>query len=523
MKQKHLLYVEDDERLRDEISEYFIRHKWAVDTAKNGNEALTKLRGGSIIFSVMILDLRMPDMSGEELLEAISDENIPIPPVIILSGYLEEDTEDTTEKCRYLGATHILKKPCSTSELEQLATLASKGVRINNLTQHFGATTIDYMVKRRETALKEFLRSTVCKNQLNLRFNEPVFIVGRRWNSWYPSVFPVPGGAYAIVSPKSINSSPYLPDSTPTIVIDPGFRFLEIFHDLGIPLTDVECCIITHNHPDHIGGIFEYMAARHACGKRTRAFCNPSAGSLLSNYVGFNLEVKELDDKYVDAIHAYLTSEASLRVRVKAFNTFHEEIGLFNSSKGLIFTVQVGENSNYLEDTSDVVILGDTEYDHANHRDAIIPLICRTSVKMVALHIGCSELKQATGKHLYLKGLEDILRDMDSELRVIKYPGKLPVIISEWGLEHATKQQLQEACGFSLKGFNHISPIQETIRLLQKDLKKIILIPADIGLIVGMQTGSIYFLNGERCKADETLFEITNAGINYANGKNSKE
>ena len=91
----------------------------------------------------------------------------------------------------------------------------------------------------------------------------------------------------------------------------------------------------------------------------------------------------------------------------------------------------------------------------------------------------------------------DILNDIDSQLRINKYPGKLLVLVSEWGLEHATKNQIKAACNIDLIGFNDISPIKETIRCLQKDKKKIVLMPADIGLMIGMQTGNIYFENGE--------------------------
>jgi CheY-like chemotaxis protein len=511
--QKHLLYVEDDARQREEVYEYFQRHGWKVDIAENGHEALTKLKSNHVIFNTMILDLRMPGISGEELLEVISDENIQAPPIIILSAHLADEAID---KCKYLGAVHILTKPYSALDLEKVASLVAEGVQITNIPNHFAASTIDYMVKRRETALKEYMKSIVGQDSLTCEADEPLFIVGRRWNSWYPSIFPVPGGAYAIVSPRSMNNAPYPENSRPTVVIDPGFRFLEIFRDIGVSLANIECCIATHNHPDHIGGIFEFLAARHAFGKRTRAFCNPAVSEMLGNCSNFNLEVKELNNEHVDALYPYpIAKDSWIKIRLKGFNTFHEEIGRLNSAKGLVFTLQTGNRNNDLEDISDVVIVGDTEYDHADHHDLIIPTICTSNVRLVVLHIGCSQLKQSTGKHLYLKGLEDILQDMDAQLRMIKYQGKLLVVISEWGLEHATKQQLLRACGTSQKGFNDISPIKETIELLQKSLKKIILLPADIGLMVGVKSGNVYLQDGSFLSKEEVRFDITDEGIVY--------
>ena len=78
----------------------------------------------------------------------------------------------------------------------------------------------------------------------------------------------------------------------------------------------------------------------------------------------------------------------------------------------IIFNLRKGIDPLNMEEKADVIIVGDTEYDHAEHHDKIIPIICRHNVKVIILHIGSSQLKVATGKHLYLNGLIDILNEL---------------------------------------------------------------------------------------------------------------
>ncbi len=133
----------------------------------------------------------------------------------------------------------------------------------------------------------------------------------------------------------------------------------------------------------------------------------------------------------------------------------------------------------------------------------------------MVLHIGCSQIKQKTGKHLYLKGLKKFLRDLDSELEQRKYRGKMLVLVSEWGLEHATKYQINKICGESLKGFDNKSPIIETINLLKINLEKIVLLPADIGLMIGMESGNIYLNDAKQINPENIKVYPTQEGLSY--------
>jgi CheY-like chemotaxis protein len=513
MHNRRMLLVENDKVQREKAATALGNRGWRVDTAKNGKEALAKLRSPRSAYDVIVLDLRMPELSGEEVLERIQDEKLKVPPVIVLSAYLDEASR---QKCVYLGAEWLLKKAYDPAHLHNVALAAAGGAPAPAANDtEFCENVLDYMVKRREAALRERLAKGVGTGRRFWATTEPVLVVARRWNSWYPSVFPVIGGAYAIVGSLGSARPGNVPSKSPVALIDPGFQFMKAFTGMGIPWEDLDCCVITHNHPDHMGGIYEFMAARHALGRQTLVLCSRACSSMLGDCAGYNLKVKELDNSLADLLPAYESGGKWVRVRVRGFDTNHEEIGRENSSQGLSIQCQAGNTRNSLEERAELVILGDTEYDSAQHRESFMNALCAHNVKVVVLHIGSSQLKQGTGKHLYLPGMREILSSMDHQLRAIKYRGRLLVLISEWGLEHATREQIAKVCGVALPGFNDFSPIVETVRFLQKELKKIQLLPADIGLVVGIESANIYLPGSAGVSPESVDFKATDEGLKY--------
>ncbi len=505
---RKMLFVEDRKKVRSETKTALQKMGWDVDTETNGEDALKRIRG--TLYDVIILDLRMPKMDGEEVLEHIQDEGLTVPPIIVLSAYATD--EAVVEKCKYLGVVDVLKKPKGPSHLHASALAAVDGAPSAISGVNFCESLLDYMVGRRRTSLADLLLASGLEDSGFSGIAEPVLVVGRRWNSWYPSVFPVPGGAYAIVGPQQSGVA----DSTrrPTAVIDPGFKCLEVFRSIGIPWADIESCVITHNHPDHMGGVLELMAARHALGKQTRAMCNPSSRKMLGDCAGFGLEISKLNSGVVDVFPPYQTEQGWCRVKVGGIETAHEEMGGENSSMGLCVAFERGQNANELAQRTELVLLGDTEYDQARHKTEWMPKICASNVKVVVLHIGSSQFKQRTGKHLYLPGLHDILHDIEGGLGEFAHQGRLLVLISEWGLEHATRRQIEKVFGDGLPGFNKFSPILETIRWLQKGLKRVLLMPADIGLTVGTESGKVY-LGSEPVSPEDVIFQDNEDGIEY--------
>jgi len=82
-----VLVVDDEEVILEVLEAYFKKEGWFVDFASNGLEALKKAKHERP--DIMILDLMLPDISGEEVCRLIRKEsNVPI---IMLTAKSAED------------------------------------------------------------------------------------------------------------------------------------------------------------------------------------------------------------------------------------------------------------------------------------------------------------------------------------------------------------------------------------------------------------------------------------------------
>jgi signal transduction histidine kinase/CheY-like chemotaxis protein/CHASE3 domain sensor protein len=82
---KRVLVVEDDERQRESVVQLISDEDVRISAVGTGKEALDLLR--TEIFDCMIIDLKLPDMQGKDLLEQMSHEEMcSFPPVIVYTG-----------------------------------------------------------------------------------------------------------------------------------------------------------------------------------------------------------------------------------------------------------------------------------------------------------------------------------------------------------------------------------------------------------------------------------------------------
>jgi DNA-binding response OmpR family regulator len=79
-----LLVIDDEQPILDEIKNYFEKRDFAVETALSGEDGLEKLRKQP--FDVALVDLRMPQMSGLEVIQKINEELIPVS-IAIITGH----------------------------------------------------------------------------------------------------------------------------------------------------------------------------------------------------------------------------------------------------------------------------------------------------------------------------------------------------------------------------------------------------------------------------------------------------
>lgn len=107
-----VLVVDDDPAIRKLLLTLLGQFQYSVETACDGKEALQKFVPGE--FDVVLSDLRMPGMSGIELLKAIKETD---PDVIFLmiTGFAEVDTAVEAIK---EGAYDYIQKPLSVDTIK---------------------------------------------------------------------------------------------------------------------------------------------------------------------------------------------------------------------------------------------------------------------------------------------------------------------------------------------------------------------------------------------------------------------
>ena len=115
-----VLVVDDEKKIADILAQRLVLRGFDATPVYDGRTALSVL--GTDGFDGMILDLRLPDIDGIEVLRK-SLEAFPHMRVVILSGHANEQD---FKICLDLGAMACFQKPGKISELEAALTRRSE-------------------------------------------------------------------------------------------------------------------------------------------------------------------------------------------------------------------------------------------------------------------------------------------------------------------------------------------------------------------------------------------------------------
>ncbi|SET24723.1 response regulator transcription factor [Paenibacillus sp. NFR01] len=118
---KKVLIVEDEQRIRELISDYFHAQDWMVCQAANGNEGMFAFE--TEIPDLIILDLMMPEMDGWELCRKIRQRSGV--PIIILTAVSGDERQIEGYE---LGADDYVTKPFSPKVLVSKAEVLMRRV-----------------------------------------------------------------------------------------------------------------------------------------------------------------------------------------------------------------------------------------------------------------------------------------------------------------------------------------------------------------------------------------------------------
>ena len=112
----HILVIDDDEVIRGLIKELLNSKGYLVHTEPDGERGLEYYSQNADQINLVILDMIMPEMNGEEVFKSVKDIN-PQAKIIISSGYSTED--ETISKIVRQGVPYI-QKPASLNALSEL-------------------------------------------------------------------------------------------------------------------------------------------------------------------------------------------------------------------------------------------------------------------------------------------------------------------------------------------------------------------------------------------------------------------
>ena len=110
---KKILVVDDESGIVEEIQIFFEEEGFEVHTADSAKDGIAVLRRERP--DLLILDMKLPDMSGIEVLK-ISKKEFPATKVIVNTGYVDQKIIDEASE---LGRDAFLNKPFNLLALKE--------------------------------------------------------------------------------------------------------------------------------------------------------------------------------------------------------------------------------------------------------------------------------------------------------------------------------------------------------------------------------------------------------------------
>jgi CheY-like chemotaxis protein len=111
---KQILVIEDDLEMISLLKDLFEEDGYQVDSVENGSEAFR--RAARQVYDLIITDVRMPFLSGLEILPGLKKLQ-PHTPVLVITAF---GSEDVQRRAKERGAEAYLEKPIDLFDLRRL-------------------------------------------------------------------------------------------------------------------------------------------------------------------------------------------------------------------------------------------------------------------------------------------------------------------------------------------------------------------------------------------------------------------
>lgn len=160
-----VLFVEDDEMQRQELSDYLKRRVGKIYFAKNGEEGLEKYK--QCAPNIVICDIRMPKMDGLKMVRILRSW-APLIPIIMLTALSDKESILAAVD---LNITNYLIKPVDLNKLDEYLDQAAKEIvkRENHMQNSFSGEGLDLLKRNLIKLIK--LETGKGPNEVNLKHN----------------------------------------------------------------------------------------------------------------------------------------------------------------------------------------------------------------------------------------------------------------------------------------------------------------------------------------------------------------
>ena len=109
-----ILIVDDEEIIRNLLYEFLTEYGLEADLASDGDEAIERINKQD--YKIVVTDIKMPNVSGIEVLKAAKLKNPEIA-VIVITGYSSMENE---KECLKYGVSAYLTKPFPLSKFREI-------------------------------------------------------------------------------------------------------------------------------------------------------------------------------------------------------------------------------------------------------------------------------------------------------------------------------------------------------------------------------------------------------------------
>lgn len=168
-----ILIIDDAKNIRLLTTKVLTTDNYMVDSADNGYDGIELFKTES--YDLVLLDIRMPNLSGTEVLKRIKEINESIP-VVIITAY---PTVKNAVDCLKLGAVDYLRKPFTADKIKELVNQILLRKSLTPATANSYEASIEYAKKcineKNFDEAVEFLKKSI---SLDTSKGEPFNIMG---------------------------------------------------------------------------------------------------------------------------------------------------------------------------------------------------------------------------------------------------------------------------------------------------------------------------------------------------------